>query len=145
MNSLSTHHGETAVFLSIAKRVFAGLVLGVAVGGLAGCAAFKPQAPEAVVMERAQARWNALVAGEIKTAYEYFSPGSRSLMTAQQYEGTLRKGFWKTAKVEKVECATQDSCFVHVSIEYEFQGRRTKTPLGETWIREGSNWWYVQK
>lgn len=96
-------------------------------------------------MERAQARWNALVAGEIKTAYEYFSPGSRSLMTAQQYEGTLRKGFWKTAKVEKVECATQDSCFVHVSIEYEFQGRRTKTPLGETWIREGSNWWYVQK
>jgi hypothetical protein len=66
-------------------------------------------------------------------------------MTPEQFETSIRKGFWKSAKVEKVECATSDSCFAHVAIEYEYQGRRIKTPLGETWIRDESNWWYVQK
>ena len=96
-------------------------------------------------MERSQARWDALVKSDTKAAYGFFSPGSRALMTAEQYDGTIRKGFWKSAKVEKVECATQETCFAHVAIEYEYQGRRIKTPLGETWIHEGTDWWYIQK
>jgi hypothetical protein len=142
LNSLSTNRGGISVFLSGFNRAFVVAVAGVAV---AGCTVFMPKAPQDAVMERSQARWEAMLRSDIKSAYGYFSPGSRALMTVEQYEGTIRKGFWKSAKVEKVECATQDSCFVHVAIEYEYQGRRIKTPLGETWIRDGSDWWYVQK
>ena len=38
-----------------------------------------------------------------------------------------------------------DACETQLAIEYEFQGKRIKTPLRETWIREGTDWWYVQK
>ena len=145
MNSLSTDHKELAVVLSSVGRIAASVVLSVAVVGASGCAIFKPRSPDEIVMERAQARWDALVQGDTKKAYEYFGPGSRSVMTAEQYDASIRKGFWKSAKVEKVECAAPDSCFVHVAIEYEYQGMRIKTPLGETWIREGSDWWYVRK
>jgi hypothetical protein len=34
---------------------------------------------------------------------------------------------------------------VQVTIEYEYQGRRMKTPLRETWIRDGSEWSYLQR
>ncbi|MGZ5032671.1 MAG: hypothetical protein ACXWAC_05690 [Usitatibacter sp.] len=145
MNSLSTHQGVKTAFLSSLGRITAGVVLGLALVGISGCAAFKPRPAEEIVMERAQARWDALVKGDLPAAYGFFSPGSRAVLTQEQYSNSIRLGFWKSAKVEKVECATQDSCFAHVAIEYEFQGRRTKTPLGETWIREGSDWWYIQK
>jgi hypothetical protein len=145
LNSLSTQQDlKVAVFQGLG-RIAANVVLGLAVVGLSGCTAFKPRPAEEIVMERSQARWDALVKGDVPAAYAFFSPGSRAVLTREQYANSIRVGFWKSATVEKVECSTQESCFVHVRIEYEFQGRRTKTPLGETWIREGSDWWYIQK
>lgn len=145
MNSLSTHQDGKVAVLSSLGRFTASVVLGLVLVGMSGCAAFKPRPAEEIVKERAQARWDALVKGDLPAAYGFFSPGSRAMLTPVQYANSIRLGFWKSAKVEKVECATQDSCFAHVAIEYEFQGKRTKTPLGETWIREGSDWWYIQK
>ena len=98
-----------------------------------------------MVKERAQARWDALVKGDLNAAYGYLSPGSRSIISASDYAGTIRRGFWKAAKVEKVECGSAQSCEVFATIEYEFSGMRTKTLLRETWIRDGSEWWYLQK
>ena len=145
MNSLWAKHELRAVdFLSV-KRRLAVCVAGVVMAGVAGCTAFQPRPAEEVVKERAQARWDALVKGDTKTAYTFFSPGSRAVLTPEGWASTLRLGFWKSAEVEKVTCRLQDACDVQVRIEYEFQGRRTKTPLGETWIKEGSDWWYVQK
>lgn len=100
---------------------------------------------EAIVRERAQARWDALVKDDFKAAYGYMSPGSRAIVTAPDYAASLRKGFWKSAMVDKVECGSAQSCDVIATIEYEHMGRRTKTPLRETWIRDGSEWWYLQK
>jgi hypothetical protein len=145
LNSLSTHNDVMVAVLSSWGRIAASALLGLSLVGISGCAAFKPRPAEEIVMERSQARWDALVKSDTKTAYGFFSPGSRAVMTPEQYDSSIRKGFWKSAKVEKVECATQDSCFAHVAIEYEYLGRRTRTPLGETWIRDGSDWWYVQK
>jgi hypothetical protein len=90
-------------------------------------------------------RWDALVQGDVKSAYGYLSPGSRQVMDLTNYESSLRKGFWKSAKVDKAVCASEQSCDAYVTIEYEFRGMRTKTPLRETWIKEGSDWWLVQK
>jgi hypothetical protein len=144
LHSLSTHPGGKAVDFLKRMGVPAAGVLAVALVGLTACAALDRRPPEAIVKERSQARWDALVKSDVKAAYGYLSPGSRTITTPEAYEGGIRKGFWKSATVDKVECA-QQKCDVDATIEYEFQGRRTKTPLRETWIQEGSNWWYVQK
>jgi hypothetical protein len=47
--------------------------------------------------------------------------------------------------VDKVECSSAQSCDALATIEYEYLGKRTKTPLRETWIKEGSEWWYLRK
>jgi len=121
------------------------MLLAGVVTALAGCAAMAPRSPEEAVKARAQERWDALVKGDFGAAYRFMSPGSREVVSEKDYVAALRKGFWKTAQVEKVVCPTKDACEATVAIEYEFQGRRTKTPLGESWVREGSTWWYVQK
>jgi hypothetical protein len=122
------------------KAVLAGVLV-----ALAGCAAVAPRSPEDAVRARAQERWEALLKGDFSAAYGFLSPGSREVVSEKSYVGGLRKDFWKSAQVEKVDCPSKDACQATVAIEYEFQGRRTKTPLGESWVREGSNWWYVQK
>jgi hypothetical protein len=127
------------------QRVSAATVLAVTLAMLAGCAGIGTRPPEQAVQERAQARWDLLVKGDIAAAYGYMSPGSRSVITPQGYESSIRRGFWKSAKVDKVECATPESCEAHATIEYEYRGQRIKSPLRETWIQEGRNWWFVQK
>ena len=112
---------------------------------LAGCATLGARKPEEAVRERAQARWDALLKGDVKTAYDYFSPGTRAVMDYKSYEGSIRRGFWKTAKVDSVTCPSAQRCEAEETIEYEFQGRRTKTPLTETWIEEDGKWWLVRK
>jgi hypothetical protein len=103
-----------------------------------------PKAPQEAVKERAQARWDELVKGDYKEAYAYLSPGSRAVQPEAEYVNSLRRNFWKSARVEKATC-TEQRCEVEASIEYELAGRRTTTPLRETWIREGSEWWYVAR
>ena len=144
MNSLSTQHGNQAV-LGVGFMKILRLSAALAVSGLLGCAAVDLRDDDVVVKERAQARWDALVKGDTRAAYQYLSPASRAALTPDAYAGSLRQGFWKSAKVDSVTCATKDSCDAHVTIEYEFQGRRNKSPVREAWIREGSEWWYLQR
>ena len=144
MNRLSTHRAHGGLGSHGAKSIPARLATVVLAIVLSGCASIAPR-PEAVVKERAQARWDALVKSDFNAAYGYLSPGSRSVTTATDYAAGLRRGFWKSAAIDKVECGTEQSCDVSATIEYEFNGIRTKTPLRETWIRDGSEWWYLQK
>ena len=129
---------------SLCSEVRVGALVAVVVVALSGCAAIAPKAPEEAVKERAQARWNALVQGDFKAAYAYLSPGSRAVQPETDYVSSLRRGFWKSARVEKATCTPQ-RCEVEASIEYELGGRRMTTPLRETWISEGSEWWYVAR
>ena len=113
---------------------------------LAGCASVGGgPAPEAVVKERAQARWNALVQGDVKAAYEYYGPGTRSTLSLAEFAAGVKIGFWKSVTVDKVECGAPDRCEVSTTIEYEYRGTKVKSPSRETWIREGSDWWLVRR
>ena len=137
MNTLWSHHGSENAKSGVTKLFLIAILM-----ALAACAAIGVGTPEQQVMERAQARWDALVRGDYKAAYAYLSPGSRQVQSEKDYVNSLRRGFWKAAKVEKATCE-QARCEVQATIEYEFQGQRIKSPLRETWIREGSDWWYV--
>jgi hypothetical protein len=133
------------VNLSKLQRVPAAAIFVMALAAVAGCAGIEARPPEQAVQARAQGRWDSLVKGDLTAAYGYLSPGSRSVVTPQGYEATIRRGFWKSAKVDKVECGAPDNCEAYATIEYEYQGQRIKSPLRETWIKEGANWWYIQK
>ena len=121
------------------------LFLGVCAVALGACATLDQRPKEQVVLERAQARWDLLLKGDVKGAYEYTSPGTKAVMSEQQFASSIRLGFWKAVKVEKVVCESETSCETHLLISYEFRGSPVTTPAKETWVKEGSTWWYLRK
>ncbi len=145
MNSLITRQvGKPSVFPAAATFA-AVLSSAVVVASLAaGCAALERRPPQEIVKARAQERWDALVKQDFEAAYRFHSPGSRTVTSLADFKASIKPGFWKSAEVNKVECA-EERCDVHSTIEYEHGRQRMKTPLRETWIKEGSQWWYVQK
>lgn len=145
MNRLSTQWAVKAPASNGANGMMRRLSVVALAAVLGGCAAVAPSTSEEAIKRRAQARWDAMVKNDFNAAYGYLSPGSRSIITAPEYVASLRPGFWKSAVVERVECGSPQSCDVAATIEYEHLGRRTKTPLRETWIREGQEWWYLRK
>lgn len=124
----------------------AGLV--VLVGGCSGIQKSGGQAAgdsNSALLERAQARWDAMVRGDFKAAYEFMSPGTRQTNSYEMFSGKLHAGFWKEAKVIRAECPEPDVCNVVADISYVFQGTRITTPLRETWTLSQGQWWFVQK
>jgi hypothetical protein len=142
LHSLSGNNGvRTRSLKSTARQWIAIVGLGV----VASCAILDSRAPAEVVKERAQARWNALVSGDATAAYAYFTPTTRQTLKAEDYASSIKKGFWKSVTVDRVECGNADLCTAFASVEYQHRLGRVTTPLQETWIREGRNWWYALK
>jgi hypothetical protein len=110
-----------------------------------GCAVLNPKPDAEVVKDRAQARWNSVIRGDLAEAYGFLSPASRASVTFDQYSERTRRGFWKSATLDKVDCASPTVCEVHAKVEYAARGARLATPWKESWIKEGSTWWYVQR
>lgn len=133
-----------AAAIEISRRCLATMAAGVAAIVVAGCAGLQPGASdEQVVAERAKLRWDAVIAGDIKTAYGYISPAGRSVVSLEGYAGTFRRGFHKAARVTDVRCQGREVCDVTLEIEYMFSGKRMKTPFFEKWVRQDSDWWYL--
>lgn len=113
---------------------------------VAGCAVLDSRSPEEVVKARAQARWNALISTDLKTAYDFYTPATRKTLRYEGFVLSYKEGFWKSATVDKVECPRPDLCLADVTLESQVRkGLTVKGPLRETWIREGNEWWYALK
>ena len=121
---------------------WAPILLGVFLG-ISGCVSAPPRSDQEIVAEKAQKRWNLLVAGDFNAAYEMISPAGRSAVTQGGYSNSLKRDFWKGARVEEVKCASPELCEVRLEIEYEYMGRRMKTPYEEKWIKQDSAWWFL--
>jgi len=142
-NSLSPN-ATGRMGISALKAVRISVVLaGVAVA--AGCAMLKPQTPEAAVKQRAEARIKAVIAGDTKQMYDFFTPAVRKTLKYEDYASSVNRGFWKAATVDKVECPKADVCDVGITVEYEYKGSLAHSPIKETWIQEGRDWWYAVK
>jgi hypothetical protein len=110
-----------------------------------GCATLDSRPPTEIVKERSQARWNALVAGDTKAAYQFFTPTTRSTLKYQDYADNINKGFWKSVTVDNVACESATVCTATASVTYNHKLGRNTSPVQETWIKDGANWWYAQK
>jgi hypothetical protein len=104
-----------------------------------------PEVKKEVVTARANARWQALLRGDLAAAYEYLSPGSKAATSLDLYKGKHKVGMYRAATIESVVCEV-NACTVTLSLTYDYQ--RTKgivTPLSERWVISDGQAWYVER
>ncbi len=135
----------------------AGLACGVSLF-LSGCATQLPVGSEQwqasqrpALKERAEARWDALIKGDIEKAYAYTSPEYRSVVSLQQYMGKYGRVInWRMAQVANVSYDESTVATVSVEVTYRvgFPGLggesiETQKAISEKWIYKDREWWYT--
>lgn len=104
-----------------------------------------PQTAEEKVVSRAQARWDALRAGNYEKAYSYITPATRMTLPLEVFRGRISGGSWLDVKVTKAVCEPE-VCDVSVRIEYfVLPNLRDSQTVNEKWILDGGNWWFVYR
>jgi hypothetical protein len=117
---------------------------------LAACASLQSK-PEDSVTERANARWQALIQGDMAKAYTYSTPGFRTVVNLEGFRGrTGIAGRWHAAQVVNVTCDTPERCKAVIKLEFStlipgFSKDRITTHIDETWLLEDGQWWIFQK
>lgn len=129
--------------------LFAFMVAGVF---LTACATAPEKTGESLA-ERAQNRWDALLAGDYETAYRFFSPGYRSSVSVVDFEIMVRtrRVRWVSAEYMDHSCE-ENACTVKFRIGFkvakpvmgmpEWQGFDT---TDEKWVKTKGQWWYLPK
>lgn len=106
--------------------------------------------PEERVKARSVERWQALLKGDLETAYEFLTPEYRKLTSVEQYSRTIKGvGIWKKAEVTNVACT--DTCVVSLQIYARMLVPRsgesidTNSLLREQWVqdKDSSEWFYL--
>ena len=122
-----------------------------AVALLAGCASMERGTPEEIVQARATARWQALMAGDFKKAYEYLAPSYRAVSSFERYKESFQSGSaWAKVDVARVQCESAEKCTAAIKIEGKALGVMSYrgniiTGADETWLLESGKWWLHQK
>ena len=119
---------------------------------LAGCASMSgggkdlaPEAKQALVTERLNARWNALIKGDLDQAYTFMSAGSQEAMPLKLYKEKIKPGMWRAVKIDSMNCDAE-ICQVRMTLTYDHRMMKgVQTPFQETWILEKGNAWYVYR
>jgi hypothetical protein len=130
-------------------------VVFVALFGLASCAVSpvgdgsgapaSPQARREAVEARVNARWDALIKGDLDRAYALLSPASREVTTLEQFKRNTRKGGFREAKIDQIECGAE-LCTVKMLVTYDHRLMKgVQTPIEETWIFDKGQPWLVYR
>jgi hypothetical protein len=133
-------HGGLSSLPRCARKASLAVLAVLAATSLAACATLgpdsSPESKQKVVTERASARWEALIKGDVDTAYTYFSAGSKATTSLALYKSQIKPGRWRTQKVDSVEC-TKELCKVSLTITYDMpQMKAIPTLVTENWIIE---------
>lgn len=136
-------------FVNRTARLAGILVL---MGLMAGCAS-KPASQDEMVIERAQARWDAITSGDLETAYTYYAPGYRSSVSLIDFgvEQRLRKVVWTVADYGSHNCE-ENRCLVTFEVQFKVANPvpgmsvfQSSHPVEDTWIKTDGQWWYLPK
>jgi len=145
---------------SVSKRrslVMAGLAYAI-LSALPGCATLQPEESEKwresqrpVLKARAEARWGALIKGDIENAYTYTTPEYRAVVNLQQYKGKYgRVVDWRGARVVDISYDVPTVATVSVEVTYrvDLPGTggeliETQKAISEKWIYKNREWWYT--
>jgi len=122
---------------------------------LSACASKVPvtQSTDFSIADRAQDRWEALLAGDFETAYSYYSPGYRSTMSVTDlaFEIRSRRVRWTSAQYKEHGCL-ENSCTVVFDMGFrvnkpvpglnKWDGSET---VEEKWVKTDGQWWFLPK
>ena len=106
---------------------------------------------ENIIEERATARWETLLSGDLAGAYEYLSPGFRSSVPSLQYQRQLllNKVKWTGAHYIESDC-TETTCKVKISLDYTVYGAIPGVKsfdgtqeIEESWVKVNGTWYFV--
>ena len=126
------------------------ILAALAVLALSACAT-TPGGDDKRVVDRAQARWNAITGNELEAAYEYYSPGYRSATSLIDFgtEIRLRKVRYTNAEYLDHQCE-ESRCTVRFMVGYrvfapvpgmrQFDGKQV---VEDTWVKTSGEWWYL--
>jgi len=118
-------------------------VLGCATTGSGVSRDSSPEVRRAAVTERANARWAALLKGDIDAAYLYLSPASREVVTLPEFRAKTRVGGFREVKIDSVDCDAE-VCKVGILLTYDHRLMSgITTPLSESWVLNQGQYWYV--
>ena len=116
---------------------------------LVGC---RSEGPTETLEERAQARWDLVLARDFEAAWEYLTPGYRQTTNRFDYARDMagRPLRLLSAEVVGTECE-EDLCKINVLVGYRAVGApagmgqmRLSREIEETWIWLDGAWWFVQ-
>jgi hypothetical protein len=123
-----------------------------AVMALTACATTQAPSPAAhPVVERAEQRWEALLSGDLETAYTYLSPGYRSTVSVIEFGASyaMRKVKLTDAEYQSHECESA-RCEVAFLVQYEVLAPvpgvdrfSNKGMIRETWVKTDGQWWFL--
>ncbi len=118
---------------------------------LAACATIVPT--EQLIEQRATARWDAILSGNLEDAYAYLSPGYRSSVSSVQYQRSilLKTVRWTGAEYIESDCV-ETTCKVKISLDYTVYAAipgvksysRSKV-IEESWLQLDGSWYLVPK
>jgi hypothetical protein len=103
------------------------------------------EARQAAVTQRANARWAALIKGDVDGSYQFLSPASREVTTPEQYRAKTRAAGFREVAVEKVDCEAE-ICKLRLKLTYDHRMMKgLVTPIEETWVLEQGQFWLVYR
>ena len=108
-----------------------------------------PEVKAAAVKERSSARWAALIKGDKDAAYAYLSPGTREVISLEQYKGRVQTTGFRSVQIDKVDCDVE-TCKVQLMLTYDYVPARGVTTakgittyVEETWVLDKGQAWFV--
>jgi hypothetical protein len=136
------------------------LILSLSILVVAGCAG-APMEPQtaattktpavatktSTVEERAQRRWDLMLAGRLEGAYDMLTATSREAVSLDQYRSGNRGTYWEKVVVTGKNC-DGDVCEVELEMTYNLRDiTGLKRQLKESWVKSDDQWYliYVRK
>jgi len=117
---------------------------------LSACAT-TPSSESDIVIERAQARWDAIASGDLETAYTYYSPGFRSANSLIDFgvSMSMRRVKWTSATYLEHSCE-ESRCLVQFDVGFKVSNPvpglkvyESSSKVEDTWIKTNGQWWYL--
>ena len=105
------------------------------------------------VVERAEARWQAILSNDLETAYTYYSPGYRSTVSVIDFGVSfkLRRVGYTSAEYLDRECENQ-RCVLRFMVGYAVVKPapgvdvfENKSIHEEVWVYIDDEWWFLPK
>jgi predicted small secreted protein len=151
-SAIRRHWAERTLVLRYGRQGAVALLAVLLAASLAACASMAgagkdlaPEAKQSLVTERVNARWKALIKGDLDEAYTFMSTGSRVAMPLRVYKEKIKPGMWRAVKIDSMECEAE-ICQVRMTLTYDHRMiKGVQTPFVETWILENGNAWFVYR